>query len=131
MGWSRGFIAARNSSAVNTPRAPISVSIPGVNTKLLNQTLKSPNMNEFTIGAGTQIGKGYFRGDYINRKWQDFYAQFTTLSTGTVINPANNLPVDLNLAVSLYKRAADLGERIAVSNLSRVQERMRNQPPRR
>ena len=76
-------------------RAPISVSIPGVNTKLLNQTLKSPNMNEFTIGAGTQIGKGYFRGDYINRKWQDFYAQFTTLSTGTVINPANNLPVDL------------------------------------
>lgn len=78
-------------------RAPISVSIPGVNTKMMNQTLKSPNMNEFTLGAGTQIGKGYFRGDYINRKWKDFYATTTTLATGTVINPANNLPVDLNL----------------------------------
>ncbi len=78
-------------------RAPISVSIPGVNTKLLNSSLKSPNMNEFTLGAGTQIGKGFFRGDYINRKWQDFYALYTNLSTGTVINPANNLPVDLNL----------------------------------
>jgi hypothetical protein len=31
------------------------------------------------------------------------------------------------MALTLYKRAADLGERTAVSNLSRVQERMRNQ----
>ena len=37
---------------------------------------------------------------------------------------------DLNTAVTLYKRAADLGERNAVSNLSRVQERLRTQPRR-
>ena len=39
--------------------------------------------------------------------------------------------VDLNTAMTLYKRAADLGDRSAVSNLSRVQERLRTQPGRR
>ncbi len=79
-------------------RPLISASIPGVNTKLASDNLKSPNMNEITVGAGTQIGKGFFRADYINRKWKDFYATYTTLETGTVPNPAaNNAPIDLNL----------------------------------
>lgn len=77
-------------------RDVISASIPGVNTKMLG-TIKSPNMREITVGAGMQIGKGFIRGDYINRDWRDFYAQFTNLSTGTVVNPANNQLVDLNL----------------------------------
>ncbi|HSP13626.1 MAG TPA: carboxypeptidase regulatory-like domain-containing protein [Thermoanaerobaculia bacterium] len=77
-------------------RSVISASIPGVNTKMMG-TIQSPNMREITVGAGMQVGKGFFRGDYINRDWQDFYAQFTNLSTGSVLNPANNQLVDLNL----------------------------------
>jgi len=79
-----------------TNRNFISASIPGFNTKLLG-SIKSPNMREITVGAGTQIGRGFFRADYINRDWRDFYAQTTTLQTGTVVNPANNQPADLNL----------------------------------
>ncbi len=71
-----------------TNRAIISQSIPGFNSKLASSGIKSPNVKEFTLGAGTQIGKGYVRADYINRKWQDFYAAFTSLAVGTVSNPA-------------------------------------------
>lgn len=80
-----------------TTRAIISQSIPGFNTKLDTSGIKSPNMKEFTLGAGTQIGKGYIRTDYIHRNWQDFYANFTTLAIGTVNNPATNTPSDLTL----------------------------------
>jgi outer membrane receptor protein involved in Fe transport len=80
-----------------TTRAIVSQAIPGFNTKLVSSGITSPNMKEFTLGAGTQIGKGYFRTDYINRKWQDFYASFTSLAIGTVNNPATNTPSDLTL----------------------------------
>jgi carboxypeptidase family protein/TonB-dependent receptor-like protein len=77
-------------------RPVISSNIPGFNTRLQGQ-IKSPNMREITVGAGTQIGQGLFRADYINRNWRHFYAQFNTLANGTVINPANNQPADLSL----------------------------------
>jgi len=80
-----------------TNRAIISQSIPGFNTKLISGGIKSPNMKEITLGAGTQIGKGYIRTDYIHRNWQDFYANFTTLAIGTVTNPATGNPSDLSL----------------------------------
>lgn len=80
-----------------TNRAIISQNIPGFNQKLLSDGVKSPNQREITLGAGTQIGKGYLRADYINREWQDFYANFTTLAIGTVTNPATGLPSDLTL----------------------------------
>ena len=80
-----------------TNRAIISQNIPGFNAKLVADGVKSPNMKEFTFGAGTQIGKGYIRADYIKRDWQDFYANFTTLAIGTVNNPATNTPSDLSL----------------------------------
>ncbi|HEV7428498.1 MAG TPA: TonB-dependent receptor [Thermoanaerobaculia bacterium] len=80
-----------------TNRAIISQAIPGFNSKLIGSGIKSPNMKEFTFGAGTQIGKGFFRTDYINRKWQDFYANFNTLAIGTVTNPATGTPSDLSL----------------------------------
>jgi hypothetical protein len=81
-----------------TNRAFLSASIPGLNTKLDPAGIKSPNMREFTIGAGTQIGKGYVRADYINRDWRDFYAQFDSLALGTVIgNPFTGALADLNI----------------------------------
>jgi outer membrane receptor protein involved in Fe transport len=70
-----------------TNRTPIAASIPGLNTLLVNSGVKSPNMREFTFGAGTQIGKGYVRADYINRDWRDFYAGFVVAGDTVVTNP--------------------------------------------
>jgi len=70
-----------------TNRTALTASIPGLNTKLLSTGIKSPNTREITLGAGTQIGKGYFRADYIDRKWQDFYAGFAVAGDTVVTNP--------------------------------------------
>jgi outer membrane receptor protein involved in Fe transport len=79
-----------------TNRTPLSTSIPGFNTFLQNQGIKSPNMREITVGAGTQIGKGYIRADYINRDWRDFYATFDVAGS-TVVNPATGAQANLNI----------------------------------
>jgi hypothetical protein len=78
-----------------TNRTPLSTSIPGFNTVLVNSGVKSPNMREITLGAGTQIGKGYIRADYINRDWRDFYAQFD-VAGDTVVNPATGALANMN-----------------------------------
>lgn len=52
----------------------ISVTVPGLNTRF-DGSLKSPYVNEFTLGLGSQIGtNGYVRVDYVDRKWGDFYS---------------------------------------------------------
>jgi outer membrane receptor protein involved in Fe transport len=79
-----------------TTRTIVSQAIPGFNSKLIG-SLKSPSQREFTVGAGLQLGKGYLRTDYINRKWENFYAAFTSLAIGTVVNPANGSLSDLTL----------------------------------
>ena len=79
-------------------RTAIASAIPGLNAKLDPNGIKSPNMREFTVGAGTQIGKGYLRADYINRDWRDFYANFTSLALGTVVgNPITGALADLSI----------------------------------
>ena len=79
-------------------RTPLASAIPGLNAKLDPNGIKSPNMREFTLGAGTQIGKGYLRADYINRDWRDFYANFTSVALGTVVgNPLTGALTDLNI----------------------------------
>jgi outer membrane receptor protein involved in Fe transport len=79
-------------------RTVLASSIPGLNAKLDPNGIKSPNMREFTVGAGTQIGKGYIRADYINRDWRDFYANFTSLALGSVVgNPLTGALADLNI----------------------------------
>jgi len=70
-----------------TNRTPLAASIPGLNTLLVSQGIKSPNMREITVGAATQIGKGFFRADYINRDWRDFYAGFVVAGDTVVTNP--------------------------------------------
>jgi len=50
--------------------------VPGYNTRI--EDMKSPSVDEWTIGAGAQIGeKGYFRADFITREWKDFYVLAT------------------------------------------------------
>jgi hypothetical protein len=81
-----------------TNRTPLASAIPGLNVMLDPSGIKSPNMREITVGAGTQIGKGYLRADYINRDWRDFYANFTSLALGTVVgNPITGSLSDLNV----------------------------------
>jgi outer membrane receptor protein involved in Fe transport len=56
----------------------LGAGIPGFNQRL-DGTLKSPNVDEFTIGFGTQIGqKGFLRFDFIDKGWNDFYVSSTT-----------------------------------------------------
>lgn len=78
-----------------TTRTARSVSIPGVNVKLAG-TLVTPNVEEYSIGASTQIGAGYLRADYIHRDWQDFYSQDRNLQIGRVNDPLGR-PTDLQL----------------------------------
>lgn len=66
--------------------ADLGVDLPGVSTQL-DGSLKSPSMDEFSLGYGGTIGaRGSFRIDYINREWQNFYVETTNLGTGTVTN---------------------------------------------
>lgn len=64
---------------------------PGVNV-VLPESLKSPNVTEYTLGVGTAFGSGYARLDYIDRDWADFYALRTT--GGKVSDPYGQ-PSDL------------------------------------
>ncbi|HVR39673.1 MAG TPA: TonB-dependent receptor, partial [Thermoanaerobaculia bacterium] len=52
------------------------------------EPLESPYVGEWTIGVGTQIGtRGFFRADYINREWKNFYTTQTSLANGKVADP--------------------------------------------
>jgi len=60
-------------------------SVPGVESILDPNGLKSPNVKEYTIGLGSMIGtRGYVRGDLVLRNWDDFYVSVVDQSTGTV-----------------------------------------------
>jgi len=51
--------------------------VPGYNTRF-DGDLKSPSVDEWTVGFGSQIGDaGYIRFDYIDRTWNDFYVLVT------------------------------------------------------
>ncbi|HWS71740.1 MAG TPA: TonB-dependent receptor, partial [Thermoanaerobaculia bacterium] len=53
-----------------------SISVPGLTARIAPGGLKSPYMNEITLGYGHQIGSaGYVRADIIHRDWHDFYTQ--------------------------------------------------------
>jgi hypothetical protein len=78
-----------------TTRTARSVSIPGVNVKLAG-TLATPNVEELSFGASTQIGNGFLRADYIHRDWRDFYSQDRNLTIGRTVDPLGRA-VDLQL----------------------------------
>ena len=68
------------------------VSIPGYTTRF-DRSLKSPYMDEYTLGYSIAMNRSYLRADYINRKWGSFYALRRTLDTGQVTDPTG-LTVD-------------------------------------
>jgi hypothetical protein len=75
--WFRGLSQADQNALL------VFASVPGYNKAVLG-SLKSPNVDEYTIGGSTRLGtKGEVRLDYVNRKYKDFYANVTNLTTGS------------------------------------------------
>jgi outer membrane receptor protein involved in Fe transport len=69
----------------------------GIQTQI-KDSLQSPQVREYTIGVGSQIGSnGFFRVDYQDREWSNFYTVEVGLDIGTVEDPLKGGPVDLNL----------------------------------
>jgi hypothetical protein len=73
---------------------PFLAGVPGVNTQILG-SLKSPDVNEATVGVGSQIGKGFVRVDLMTRKWGNFYSTRTDASTGQTVDRFGNT-LDIN-----------------------------------
>jgi outer membrane receptor protein involved in Fe transport len=72
----RWFLSPEIGGTSNTDHL-VGVTIPGFNSRF-DGHLKSPNVDEFSIGLGTQIGsKGTIRLDYIDKTWNDFYSVST------------------------------------------------------
>ena len=66
---------------------PTDSSIPGASTQILGSLL-APDTREWTIGGGWSYSpNGYFRADYIDRDWNNFYAALTNTTTGVVTLP--------------------------------------------
>jgi len=92
----RQMMAWFNSvGGINAKDLIVAQSVPGVNVQLGGK-LKSPNVREYTVGGGMQIGNGFARVDYVDRDWKDFYANFTNLSTGKVTD-STGVTKDLTL----------------------------------
>jgi outer membrane receptor protein involved in Fe transport len=73
----------------------VAATVQGLSTQI-RDSLVSPSADEFTVGFGSQIGtNGFFRVDYIDRTWNDFFVRRTDLSTGQVINPVTGGRLDL------------------------------------
>lgn len=65
-----------------------SLDIPGFTTRI-GENLTAPNMDEYSIGYGSQINpRAFFRADLIKRKWNDFYVLRKDLTTGKAALPA-------------------------------------------
>lgn len=74
-------------------------SIPGLNT-IITDTLKSPNSRDYTLGFTRRLGnRGSVRVDGIYRRFHDFYATRTDLTTGKVTNDAGQT-FDLGVVVN-------------------------------
>jgi hypothetical protein len=92
--YAQAFFDWLNSVGGISKLTPFFTSIPGAQT-IIRGSLKSPNVREYTVGGGMQIGNGFVRADVIDRDWKDFYVNVRNASTGTVV--INGAPADLTL----------------------------------
>jgi hypothetical protein len=70
-----------------TDRRPFRTTpaVPGVESVLDVDGLKSPKVKEYSIGVGAALGtRGYARADVILRNWDNFYTSYRDRSTGQV-----------------------------------------------
>ena len=83
--WFDSVGGTTNTSFLN------SSSIPGFSARFPH-SLKSPSVDEFTVGYGTQIGSNaYAKVDFVERDWENFYVTRLDLSTGQTTDPFGNL----------------------------------------
>ena len=69
----------------------LGATYPGLGSRF-EKSLKSPSVDEFTVGYGTRIGRTAFaKVDYIHRDWDNFYSRRLTLATGKVTDPFGNI----------------------------------------
>ena len=67
----------------------------GISTQI-PRSLKSPGVDEFSVGAAFAIGqRGFFRIDLQDRKWNDFYTTRVDQTTGRVDDPLVGGEIDL------------------------------------
>ena len=79
-----------------TSLPPFVAQVPAVDTAI-DDTLRSPHVNEWTAGVHRTLGgQGEVRVDFVHRRYHDFYAQRTDLSTGRVTDDTGR-PYDLRL----------------------------------
>ncbi len=84
-----------------TTRRPFRTTptLQGVATVLHPDGLKSPLVNEWTLGVGGMIGtRGYARADFVLRDWDRFYALFRDVSTGKVTDTQYGTNAQYDLA---------------------------------
>lgn len=73
--------------------------LPGISRKA-GPSLITPDVWEYSVGIGRQLGpKGSFRIDGVFRRYGDFYADQTDMTTGKVADPTGKL-FDLDLIVN-------------------------------
>jgi hypothetical protein len=66
-------------------------SVPGVESVLDVDGLRSPMVQEMTLGAGTSIGtRGYARADVVRRDWKYFYTSYRDMTTGKATDQFGN-----------------------------------------
>jgi outer membrane receptor protein involved in Fe transport len=93
-GWFRGVGFTDNSSfLLGGGQSGISSQIRG--------RLKTPQVRELSAGVGGPLGaNGFFRLDYQDREWSDFYTSEATLAIGQVFDPLAGRNADLTLTTN-------------------------------
>jgi outer membrane receptor protein involved in Fe transport len=67
------------------------INLPGVN-QVIQNPMKSPNANEYSLGFGGTLGSNFvYRVDGIRREFKDFYALDRNLGTGHVSDALGNV----------------------------------------
>ncbi len=85
----------------------IFASVPGVNAQI-RKSLISPSVDEMTVGAGFQLGPtGFFRADYIHRKWNDFFVTVANREIGTITAPTGTFQLKLTENTDALTREYD------------------------
>jgi hypothetical protein len=97
-----------SQGGINASSLVVGGGVPGL-TQHIAGSLKSPHVDEASIGFGSQLTQNaFFRADYIHRKWSDFYAQVRNLSTGKVTDTfGNNFDVAFIENSNQYTRKYD------------------------
>jgi hypothetical protein len=85
--WFESVGGTSNSDLLLSANSPLS--------RVIEDRLRAPVMDEVTIGYGRQLGRnGTVRLDLIQRRWHDFYALRATRDTGTLTDPASGFEFD-------------------------------------